>query len=407
MYRPYHPDQDLDAVLRMYREAGWVSKTEEEEAARLHIGSGRGSVAEVDAQAECFVLAHDGTLRYLEEDLPLSVCTGVLTGRVARKRGLARDLTARLLAEEAAGGAAVSILSVFEQGYYNQLGFGNGATEHWFTFDPSLVTVPGSPRTPVRFTQSDGVVLHDARLRRLRPHGACSIIASESTRADLLWTENGFGLGYLGNQGECTHHIWCSAKGESGPFRVEWMTYQTREQFHELLQLIRSLGDQVHSIHIDEPPQVQLQDYLRQPFKMRQMTKGSPHENRMSAGAHWQARILDLDRCIASLRVPVAEVRFNLTLTDPLEFLLPAESAWRGVGGEYSVTLGKTSSLEPGRSPRIPTVQASVNAFTRLWLGVRSATELSWSDDIQAPEELLRALDAAVRLPLPHPDWHF
>ncbi len=406
MFRSYQGERDEDAVLRIYREAGWVSKAEEEEATRLLIGSGRGSVAEVHEQAECFVLAHSGTLRYLDEDLPLSIVTGVLTGRVARQQGLARHLTARMLIEEASSGAAVSILSVFEQGYYNQLGFGSGTTEHWLAFDPSLLTIPGKPRPPARLTQRDGPILHQARLRRLRAHGACSILAPEFTRAELFWTENGFGLGYLDHQDECTHHIWCSAKGESGPFRVEWMAYRTRDQFLELLQLIRSLGDQVHSVRMDEPPQVQMQDFLRQPFKMRQITKSSAHENRMSAGAYWQARILDLNRCIRSVRAAIP-VRFNLVLTDPLTSLVPEDANWRGIGGQYTITLGQASSLEPGPSEELPIVHASVNAFTRFWLGVRSATELSWSDDLEAPPELLHTLDAAVRLPSPHPDWQF
>jgi hypothetical protein len=404
--RSYQADSDGDAVLRIYREAGWVSKTEEEEATRLLIGSGRGSVAEIRQQAECFVLAHSGTLRYLDEDLPLSIVTGVLTGRVARQQGLARDLTAHRLTEEASAGAAVAILSVFEQGYYDQFGFGSGTTEHWLAFDPSLLIVPGKPRPPVRFTQSDGPTLHDARLRRLRGHGACSILAPEATRAEILWTENGFGLGYLDDRDECTHHIWCSAKGETGPFRVVWMAYRTRDQFLELLQLIRSLGDQVHSIRMEEPPQVQMQDFLRQPFKMRQITRSSAHENRMSAGAYWQARILDLDRCIASLRT-AAPVRFNLVLTDPVTSRVPENANWRGIGGQYTISLGQVSSLEPGLAADLPIVRASVNAFTRFWLGVRSATELSWSDDLDAPQEMLHTLDATVRLPSPHPDWPF
>jgi hypothetical protein len=48
-----------------------------------------------------------------------------------------------------------------------------------------------------------------------------------------------------------------------------------------------------------------------------------------------------------------------------------------------------------------------VNAFTRLWLGVRSATSLSWTDHLQAPESLLNQLDNALRLPTPMPDWDF
>jgi len=77
------------------------------------------------------------------------------------------------------------------------------------------------------------------------------------------------------------------------------------------------------------------------------------------------------------------------------------------VGGEYIVSLGHDSGAEPGCDEALPTCTASVNAFTRLWLGVRSATSLSVTDDLSGPKELLEELDWAFRLPEPHPDWEF
>ena len=65
-------------------------------------------------------------MRYLDETLPFSCITGVTTSRVARKLGLAGKLTAVAVAHEAADGAAVVGLGMFEQGFYNRLGFGNG-----------------------------------------------------------------------------------------------------------------------------------------------------------------------------------------------------------------------------------------------------------------------------------------
>ena len=45
------------------------------------------------------------------------------------------------------------------------------------------------------------------------------------------------------------------------------MAYQTGEQFLELMALLRSLGDQVRLVRMNEPPGIQLQDLMIQPFK--------------------------------------------------------------------------------------------------------------------------------------------
>jgi len=211
----------------------------------------------------------------------------------------------------------------------------------------------------------------------------------------------------MDEHGKVSHHMWCSAKGEYGPYRVNWMAYRTKDQFLELMALLHSLGEQVRSIRLQEPPSVQLQDFIRQPFRMRQITERSSHENRMTAGAYWQVRILDLNRSMSATKLDCQPIRFNLTLTDPVAALIPDDSPWKGIAGEYIVTLGPESSTEPGVNAELPTMRASVNAFSRLWLGVRSATSLSWSDDLEAPEALLQALDRDLRLPVPLPDWEF
>ena len=48
-----------------------------------------------------------------------------------------------------------------------------------------------------------------------------------------------------------------------------------------------------------------------------------------------------------------------------------------------------------------------MNAFTRLWLGVRPASGLTLTDDLAGPDELLTALDEALRLPTANPEWGF
>ncbi|MBU0595262.1 GNAT family N-acetyltransferase, partial [Candidatus Bipolaricaulota bacterium] len=243
-FRDYDRQRDRDAAIRVFREVGWITDTKHEEAADEIFGSGRTMVAEVEGSVECVVTSDPGTMCYLDEDLRLAAVTGVTTSRVARKRGLAGQLTARLLAEEARDGAHVAVLGIFEQGYYNQLGFGNGSYEHWYTFDPALLLVTSEPRIPVRLGPHDWKAMHENRLRRVRAHGSCSLTPASMTKAEVLWSDNGFGLGYRDDQGDLSHHFWCTAKEtEHGPNTVLWMAYRTKDEFHELLALLKSLGE--------------------------------------------------------------------------------------------------------------------------------------------------------------------
>ncbi len=406
--RDYQPDRDRDAVLRIYREVGWATRPEHEAAFAGLVQSGRSMVSEIDGSAECMVTTDPGTIRHGDRDLPLVGVTGVTTSRVARKRGIAGQLTARALAETASDGALVAVLGAFDQGYYNHIGFGNGGYERWCVFDPSLLVSPVVPRVPVRLGNDDWEAMHANRLRRLRRHGACNIDAAQLTRADMQWAENGFGLGYVDVNGDLTHHIWCSAKEpEHGPYEVFWMAYATKEQYYELLALLRSFEDQVRSIGLREPPGIQFQDLLKRPFRTRQITRHSQHENRMTAAAYWQVRILDLPGTLAETVVDAEPVRFHLALSDPVELLLDDDVPWRGTAGDYLVEIGPESYAKRGRDPSLPTLSASINAFSRLWLGVRSATSLAWTDRLDGPLDLLDRLDRTLRLPPPSPDWEF
>ena len=104
---------------------------------------------------------------------------------------------------------------------------------------------------------------------------------------------------------------------------------------------------------------------------------------------------------MAKTRLDGPTARFNLVLKDPIEKYLDADAPWRGLSGEYVITLGPESSAEPGADPALPTLTASVGAFTRMWLGVRPATGLAVTDDLDGPPELLSALDRTLRLPVP------
>jgi len=53
--------------------------------------------------------------------------TGVVTSRIARRLGAASKLTAHALAVGREAGSEVAALNMFDQGYYDRLGFGTGA----------------------------------------------------------------------------------------------------------------------------------------------------------------------------------------------------------------------------------------------------------------------------------------
>jgi len=297
--RPYDPTRDVKAARRIWREIGWL-RDKEEPAMDMFVGCGRAMVAEVRGEAECLVLSVPGEVCYLGEDLPLAVVTGVTTSRIARKQGLARRVTAQVIAADAAEGALVSALGMFEQGFYNQLGFGTGGYEHWVAFDPARLQVRTQARMPQRVSAGDWAAVHAARLRRMRGHGACNLMPPEVTRAEMMTTTNGFGLGYYGPDGALSHHMWIRPKDvEHGPYSVVWMSYQTYDQFLELMALLRNLGDQVRLVRMREPAGIQFQDLMEQPFKQRAISEKSRYESGVSAEAYWQMRINDLPGCLA------------------------------------------------------------------------------------------------------------
>ncbi len=63
--------------------------------------------------------------------------------------------------------------------------------------------------------------------------------------------------------------------------------------------------------------------------------------------------------------------------------------------------------MEQGSADDLPTLSASVNAFTRMWMGVATPSTLAVSDDLDASPELLTALDEAFGLPEPRHGWFF
>ncbi len=406
--RPYHPDRDEGACLRILEEIGWGLGDPKDNGPLFESYTSDSDVlvAELGGDTEAWSICRNGTMRYLDRDLSVGFITGVATGRTARGRGLALSTTAHSLARAAAGGAAIARLGIFDQGFYDRLGFGSLDYVRLSTIDPRKLRVPKLARTPKRLTADDADAMHACRLRRLRWHGACSLVGSGATRCEMLWEKTQFGLGFFGDDGSLTHCMVLKPKGEHGPYTLEWMAYETPSQFIELLSVLKSLGDQIHGVFMCEPAHVQLQDLLETPFATLRSRAGGDFDMKPRSNAWEQARILDLRSCIEAVRLPGNTVRFNLELTDPIDRWLPDDATWRGLSGSYEVSLGPESSIAPAADAALPTLTASVGAFTRLWVGACRGASLSISDQFACEPQLCDALDDVMRLPRPVTDWN-
>ena len=407
-FREYDHDKDLEAAKRIWQEVHWIEDGSDDKSLDAFLKVGRSLVAELEGSAECLVTANSGNLRYLKEDLPLSIVTAVTTSRIARKQGLAKKLTARLIAEEAEAGAIVSTLGIFEQGFYDQLGYGSGSYEHWMSFDPADIDIDQKIRPPQRLQGKDWKQIHQALQNRKRQHGGVTLFSEHIVEAELGWSKKGFGLGYAdGPNGELTHYFWGKSADENGPIIIYSMAFQTNEQFIELMALLKSLGDQIRLVKMREPAGIQLQDLVQTPFRYRIVTEKSKFEHINRASAYWQTRICNLEACIAATRLNSRSLCFNLDLSDPLEKLIDPEMTWRGCAGKYTMELGSTSKATSGFEEGLPTLVADIGTFTRLWLGVRPATGLSITSNLSGPAALIKDLDEVLCLPDPHPDWDY
>jgi hypothetical protein len=110
---------------------------------------------------------------------------------------------------------------------------------------------------------------------------------------------------------------------------------------------------------------------------------------------------------MAALSLPGADARFNLRLSDPIGAYLPDDAPWKGCAGDWIVSLGATCKAQAGRDEALPTLEASINAFTRLWIGARRADALAITDDLDGPDVLLATLTAQWTLPEPATDWDY
>ncbi len=406
----FDSDRDLEAIKRLWHEIGWLSDNSEDELSLLQkeLALGSARVARIDDVAESIALGANAMLQYQDSELPLAAVTGVGTGWVARKKGLARRVTARLIADMAEEGAALSMLGIFDQGYYDRLGFGTGSYDHRVALQPQDLCVPIPKRVPRRLTSEDWEEVHACRIRRMKRHGNVTFTSPAATECQFLRSKYfGFGFGDQ-SSGGLTHYLWCHTDNlEYGPYHIFSMAYQNYEQLLELLGILKSLEDQVQLVTLYEPPEIQLQDLVSRPFYRLATSKDGKFSTGIRSFAVWQARICNLHACMQQTRLECEPLRFNLDLTDPITKFLDNVQPWRGVGGEYVVTLADESGVEQGNAADLPTLTTTVGALTRLWLGVRPATGLAVTDQLTGPPELLTQLDAAFRLPTPSWDWRF
>ncbi len=414
--RPYEEARDFDAVKRIWYETGWIDSETAAGYLKGFLSINNCLTGVLDDTAECLVIATPGSIRYEDEDLRMCAVTAVTTSRVARKQGMAQQLTALQLAASVETGDEVAVLGMFDQGFYDRVGFGTGSYIHTIKFDPASLLVRSGFRPPQRLTKDDWKDVAAAMHARKRGHGGASLNDPQVLKAELGWSmkENGFGLGYYGGSeggseggSDLTHFMWFVTEAvEHGPYSVVLYAYQNSEQLMELLALLKSLGDQVSMVEMQEPPDVQLQTLLKQPFRHRRNSKASAFANQHITSAWWQIRVLDVAACVAKRHWSGEEVTFNLELKDPVEPMLQ-DCNWQGCGGEYHVTLGARSVAERGHREGLPLLSASVNAFSRLLFGIAPATSLVITDDIQASPELFARLDEALLLPAMCLGWDF
>ncbi len=410
-FRPYDPDRDLDAVRRIWRECGWIETDQGERGMDAFIADAEERwVADIDGVAECFVVGAMGDIEIQSRRLPYGLVAAVTTSFVARRQGLAGRLTAHLVRRLVERGAVVCGLGMFEQGYYDRLGFGTGNYEHFAYIAPDALRVPHITRSPVRLSADHAEEIHACRMRRMRWHGSVSVFAPGITHETLIGSTNGLGLGFRDQpDGGISHMIWLDRKGgaEYGPYRCLFMAYETWDQLRELLGVIKSLGSQVQALRLYDHPALAWSSLTERPVTGGARTAKGDYAQRTVALAWWQTRVADVAACISAVELAGADYRFQLNLTDPISDHLDtsSEAAWSGQGGPWVVSLGPTCSATRGVDPALPVVDATINAWSRLWIGSASPGGLSLDGSLKAEPAVLEALGNAWQVPKPCVDW--
>jgi hypothetical protein len=416
---PFDFDRDMESVLRIWHETGWYDGEDRQRAqikAFFKANEGRSLVARLDGQAESVVHCTLGSMRYgtapAAREISVGAITAVTTSRVARKLGAASRLTARTIAEMGDDGAAVALLGMFEQGFYDRFGFGVGPYEHNVWAYPGSLRVPAEYRTPERFDfEHHSDELHEAVVSRYRTHGGVVIGGERSTATVVNLDQQVSVYGYR-TEGSISHWMAVEHTEEFGPDRVVAWAFQSPQQCLELLRLVQEWGDQVDLIRFIEPAWMQAQDFDADPVHNYRRTKGSKVHVRTDADAWWQVRIVNMDTCIAAME-PVAEpFEVVAEIEDPVADHLADSGysgSWEPLSGVWRLSFGRQHRAERlADTSRNVDLRTSVNALSRWWLGVLPASSLGVIRQMDASHDLLRLLDPlTAQLPRPHPGWDF
>jgi len=398
----YDAQLHLESCTRIWREVSWLPDWAPGVAAmERYFSDNQCLVVDLDGQPEGMSVAVPGTMRHLGNSIPFLAVTSVTVGNAGRKRGLGTLVTGEATARGASEGCLVAGLGIFEQGYYNRLGYGNGPYNRIVTFCPSdLPRDLPYPERVCRLGSENLDEVYSNICNRMPCHGQ-ALLGRSFYDAELQWESKFIGLGCRNADGLLTHHMWYSPSGERGPHRVSWLCYRNGQELMELLGLIRSLGDQVDLMIMEEPPHIQFQDLMKTPMRSMRMLSGEGKRVGIRAFSYTQARILDLPGVLRKTSLPRGEVMFNLSINDPISGIISGESGWKGCTGDYTVVLGPECRAEPGHARGLERMNAGIGAFTRLWLGVRQPSVLALTDEIEAPGTLLQSLDDLLRLPEP------
>ena len=404
----YDASLHLNDCLVTWRDAGWLEKGNEK-AAEEFIGSGSALVGLENGRAVALATSGKGSLYHClhSSELPFCSINSVNVSFHGRKLGYAAALTSALLAEAAERGDACAGLGMFEQGFYDRLGFSNMPYWKSVSLVPSDIDLKGEfTSRPVRLSAENWMEIHRNRTERYRHHGSVNL-SPASTRAAMAFSGNCFALGFRNETGRLTHHIFFEKiSGENGPAYTGWLVYGDPSQFRDLMLVVKSLGDQIDTVRISEPPGVQLQALLKKPLSNRRRTLKTLQDRVETRALSWtQCRILSLEGCINGMNCPGGSCSFNLRLHDPISEYLESSGGWSGCSGDYTVSLSGDSRAVPGIASGLPMMECSVNTFTKLWNGSVRPTLIPFTDSISAPLELLVSVEQAVPMPEPSFDW--
>ena len=404
----YDASLHLNGCLLTWRDAGWLEKGTEK-AVEDFIGSGSAVVGIEKGEVLALATSGSGSIRHClhPSELPFCSINSVNVSFHGRKLGFAGSMTACLLAEAAERGDVCAGLGMFEQGFYDRLGFSNMPYWNSVSLNPSDIALEGNfPSIPVRLSAESWMEIHRNRTDRYSYHGSVNL-SPAMTRAAMEWSENCFALGFRDKAGELTHHIFFEKIcGENGPAYTGWLVYKNSSQFRDLMLLIKSLGDQIDLIKIAEPPGVQIQALLKKPISGRRIALSKTNDRTETSSLAWtQCRILSLEGCIRGMVCPGESCSFNLRLHDPIKDHRESSTGWRGCSGDYTVHLSDHSRAVPGLVSGLPMMECSVNVFTKLWIGSVRPTLIPFTDRIFASTELLEQVERAIPMPEPSFDW--